>query len=91
MPALRSLLDFIPFIRVWRAREAVADAEAFALLQANSDGEAAYRQARNLSRLARAKGDLDGAKLYARVAVRIASVTDRRIGELEQGEARYRR
>jgi hypothetical protein len=55
----RSLFDFLPFVRAWRAREAVADAEAFALLQANDDGEAAYRQARDLARLARQQGDLD--------------------------------
>lgn len=81
MPAPRSVLDFIPFIRARRAREAVADAEALALLKANADDEAAYRQARDLSRLARVKGDLDAAKLYARVAVKIAALTGRRIGE----------
>lgn len=58
----------------------VADAEAFALLQANDDGEAAYRQARDLARLARQRGELGGAKLYARVAIQIAAITGRRIG-----------
>lgn len=80
MPAPRSLLDFIPFVRVWRAREAVADAEASALLQANADGEAAYGQARDLARLARQRGDVEAARLYARTAVRIAAMIGRRIG-----------
>lgn len=44
-------------------------------------------RARGLSRLARVNGDLDAAKLYARVAVKIAALTGRRIGE--KGWARH--
>ena len=62
MPSLRALLDLIPFIRGRRAREAVVDAEAVSLIRAHDTGEAAYRQARDVSRLAREQGARDGAR-----------------------------
>lgn len=89
MPSLRSLLDLIPIIRLRRAQEAVVDAEAISLIRAHDTHEAAYKQARAVSRLARERGDRDGARLYARVATRIAAVTGRRIGPVERGEERY--
>ena len=71
MPSLRALLDLIPFIHRRRAREAVVDAEAVSIIRAHGTGEAAYQQARDVSRLAREQGDRDSAWLYARVAMRI--------------------
>lgn len=89
MPSLRALLDLIPFIHRRRAREAVVDAEAVWLIRAHDTGEAAYQQARDVSRLAREQGDRDSAWLYARVAMRIADVTGRRIGPIDSGQQRY--
>jgi hypothetical protein len=89
MPSLRAVLDLIPFVRRHRAWEAVVDTEAISLIRANDTGEAAYQQARDVSRLAREQGDRDGARLYARVAMRIADVTGRTIGPVDGGQQRY--
>lgn len=89
MLSLRALLNLIPIIHRRRAREAAVDAEALWLIRAHDTGEAAYQQARDVARLARERGDRDGAWLYARVAMRIADVTGRRIGPIDSGQQRY--
>lgn len=89
MPSLRALLGLIPFIHRRRAQEAVVDAEAISIIRAHDTSEAAYQQARDVSRFAHQQGDRDGARLYARVAMRITDVTGRTIGPVDSGQQRY--
>jgi hypothetical protein len=81
MPSLHALLDRLPVIGPFRRRELVVDAEAISLIRASTDDEAAYQTARDLMRLARDRADHRAETLYAKVAVRIADVTGRRIGK----------
>jgi hypothetical protein len=76
-------------MRLRRAQEAVVDSEAISLIRSAADDEAAYQQARQVMRLARERGDVESARLYARVAVRIAEVTGRQIGQASDVGARY--
>ncbi len=85
----RSLVDMLPFMRLRRAQEAIVDAEAISLIRSASDDEAAYQTARSLMRMAREQGDRQATTLYARVAVRIADVTGRRIGPGRDVGERY--
>ena len=79
----------LPFMRLRRAQEAIVDAEAISLIRASADDEAAYQTARKLMRMARDEGDRQATTLYARVAVRIADVTGRRIGSDRDVGERY--
>ncbi len=79
----------LPFMRLRRAQEAIIDAEAISLIRSAADDEAAYQTARQLMRMARDRGDRQATQLYARVAVRIADVTGRRIGPNRDVGERY--
>jgi hypothetical protein len=85
----RTLADMLPFMRFRRAQEAVVDAEAISLIRSAADDEAAYQTARQVMRAARERGDRESARLYARVAVRIADVTGRQIGSDRDVGGRY--
>jgi hypothetical protein len=67
------------WFRRWRIYREFVQSEAFALLQTHGD-EQAYRVARSLMRLARAKGDRKTPKHFSRVALEIARLTNREIG-----------
>jgi len=88
-PLITCLLDGLPFIGTIRRRRALIDAEAISLLRSSPDAESAYQTARDLMRLAREHGDKKATRLYAKVAVRIASLTGRKIGPVDHGERRY--
>jgi hypothetical protein len=81
MLTVPDILDRLPIIGTWRRRALFIDAEAISLIREARDNETAYQTARNLMRLARARGDREATALYSRVAVRIADVTGRRIGK----------
>lgn len=83
------LLDVLPIIGTIRRRRALIDVEAISLLRSSPDAESAYQTARNLMRLAREQGDKKATSLYAKVAVRIAALSGRKIGPVDHGEHRY--
>jgi hypothetical protein len=76
-----ALLDRLPVIGLFRRRQRLIDAEAISLLRTSDDHELAYQTARKLMRLSRERGDHASEILFAKVAVRIASVTGRAIGK----------
>lgn len=83
-------IDRLPFLARRRARETALDAEAIRLLELHAqDPEGAYAEARGLARLARSRGDLAMASMQAKVAVRVARLMGRRIGEKRWDEDRY--
>ncbi len=81
IPSTTSLLAHLPIISQYRRRRALIDAEAISLLRSAVDSEAAYQTARKLMRLARERGDRTTETMFAKAAVRIASVTGRAIGK----------
>jgi hypothetical protein len=85
--ALRNLLNLIDR---FRPREKLIDELAIEFVQ-DHDPEAAYSQARKLMRLSREREDRAMEKLHARVAVRVAALTGRRIGGKDAGDALYGR
>ena len=89
MALFRSLFDMLPVMRLRRAQEAVVDAEAISLIRSAADDEAAYRAAREIMRVAHERGDRESARLFARVAMRIAAVTGRQIGQSRDVGERY--
>jgi hypothetical protein len=82
---IRTLLNFLDR---FRPRERVIDETAIEFLQ-DHEPEEAYQQARMLMRLSRQNGDRAMKKFHAKVAVRIASLTGRRIGGKYAGDDLY--
>jgi secreted PhoX family phosphatase len=81
----RGLLNFV---ERFRPREKLIDQLAIEFLQ-DHEPEEAYQQARQVMRLSRDQRDWTMEKLHAKVAVRIAAITGRRIAGKDAGEELY--
>lgn len=81
--------SFLRTIR-WRELDVLVDQEAISLVETR-EKEDAYQTARALERARQTEGGWRMARFFAKVAVRVADLTGRRIGPVDTygGESRY--